>query len=57
MQRRSICVSVFALAERKNRDTFVADIEAPTAEMNTPADRYFEALGFRRPYFRSHYGY
>lgn len=36
---------------------FVADIEAPTAEMNTPAYRYFEALGFKRPYFRSHYGY
>jgi hypothetical protein len=36
---------------------FVADIEAPTAEMKTPAYAYFEALGFRRPYFRSHYSY
>jgi hypothetical protein len=36
---------------------FVADIEAPTPEMDTPAYRYFEALGFQRPYFRGHYGY
>lgn len=36
---------------------FVADIEAPTAGMNTPAYRHFEALGFKRPYFRSHYSY
>jgi hypothetical protein len=36
---------------------FVADIEAPTAKMDTPAYRNFEALGFQRPYFRSHYGY
>jgi hypothetical protein len=36
---------------------FVADIEAPTAEMDTPAYHQFELLGFKRPYFRSHYGY
>jgi hypothetical protein len=34
---------------------FVADIEAPTPKMDTPAYRNFEALGFKRPYFRSHY--
>lgn len=34
---------------------FIADIEAPTPAMNTPAYRNFEALGFKRPYFRSHY--
>jgi hypothetical protein len=34
---------------------FVADIEAPSAEMNTPAYRHFGALGFKRPYFRGHY--
>jgi len=34
---------------------FVADIEAPTPEMNTPAYHNFEALGFKRIYFRSHY--
>jgi hypothetical protein len=37
--------------------SLVADIEAPTAAMDTPAYRYFESLGFRRPYFRSHYSY
>lgn len=36
---------------------FVGDIEAPTPQMNTPAYRYFEGLGFKRPYFRSHYSY
>lgn len=36
---------------------FVADIEAPTSEMNTPAYHNFEALGFKRPYFRSLYSY
>lgn len=36
---------------------FVADIEAPTPAMNTPAYHNFEALGFKRPYFRSHYSY
>ena len=36
---------------------FVADIEAPTPEMNTPAYQNFEALGFKKAYLRSHYGY
>jgi hypothetical protein len=36
---------------------FVADIEAPTPAMDTPAYQNFEALGFKRPYFRSHYSY
>jgi hypothetical protein len=35
---------------------FVADIEAPSPDRDTPAYRYFEALGFKIPYFRSHYG-
>jgi hypothetical protein len=35
---------------------FVADIEAPSAAMDTPAYRYFGGLGFRRLYLRSHYG-
>lgn len=34
---------------------FVADIEAPSPQMDTPAYHNFEALGFKRPYFRSHY--
>lgn len=36
---------------------FVADIEAPDVAMATPAYHHFETLGFKRPYFRSHYGY
>ena len=36
---------------------FVADIEAPDTAMATPAYSEFEALGFKRPYFRSHYRY
>jgi hypothetical protein len=35
---------------------FVADIEAPSAEMNTPAYAGFGSLGFRKLYFRSHHG-
>lgn len=36
---------------------FVADIEAPDAAMSSPAYHHFEMLGFKRPYFRSHYSY
>jgi hypothetical protein len=34
---------------------FIADIEAPSTDMDTPAYHHFAALGFKRPYFRSHY--
>jgi hypothetical protein len=34
---------------------FIADIEAPSADMDTPAYDYFGGLGFRRPYVRTHY--
>lgn len=34
---------------------FVADIEAPSEAMDTPAYRYFGELGFSRPYTRTHY--
>jgi hypothetical protein len=34
---------------------FVADIEAPSAAMDTPAYRTFAELGFGRPYARTHY--
>jgi hypothetical protein len=52
-----LCQAIIHDGLRLGARYFVADIEAPTAEMNTPAYRNFEALGFRRPYFRSHYGY
>jgi hypothetical protein len=34
---------------------FIADIEAPSAAMDTPAYGYFSRLGFGRPYARTHY--
>ena len=34
---------------------FIADIEAPSDDMDTPAYEYFGRLGFRRPYVRTHY--
>jgi hypothetical protein len=34
---------------------FIADIEAPSPTMDTPAYQYFARLGFRRPYVRTHY--
>jgi hypothetical protein len=36
---------------------FVTDIEAPHADMSTPAYSHFARLGFSKAYFRSHYGY
>jgi hypothetical protein len=36
---------------------FVADIEAPLPEGRGPAYRNFARLGFRRAYFRGHYGF
>jgi hypothetical protein len=35
--------------------SFIADIEAPSEHMDTPAYEYFGRLGFRRPYVRTHY--
>ncbi len=35
--------------------SFLADIEAPSEAMDTPAYGYFGRLGFRRPYARTHY--
>jgi hypothetical protein len=34
---------------------FIADIEAPSAALDTPAYENFSALGFGRPYVRMHY--
>jgi hypothetical protein len=34
---------------------FIADIEAPSPTVDTPAYNYFAALGFRRPYARTHW--
>jgi hypothetical protein len=34
---------------------FIADIEAPSPTLDSPAYRYFARLGFRRPYARTHW--
>jgi hypothetical protein len=34
---------------------FLADIEAPSPALDTPAYDRFARLGFRRPYVRTHY--
>jgi hypothetical protein len=34
---------------------FLADIELPSPDMDTPAYRYFGRLGFTRPYVRTHW--
>jgi hypothetical protein len=35
--------------------SFLADIEAPSPGLDTPAYEYFARLGFRRPYVRLHW--
>ena len=35
--------------------SFLADIEAPSPELDTPAYATFARLGFRRPYVRTHF--
>ena len=34
---------------------FIADIEAPSEDLDTPAYELFGRLGFRRPYVRTHH--
>ncbi len=34
---------------------FIADIEAPSDALDTPAYEYFSRLGFTRPYVRTHW--
>jgi hypothetical protein len=52
-----ICQTMVRDALNLGAKYFVADIEAPTSEMDTPAYHYFGLLGFKRAYFRSHYSY
>ena len=39
----------------RDATSFLADIELPSAELDTPAYGYFAQLGFRRPYVRTHW--
>jgi hypothetical protein len=54
---RQLCQAMVQDGISLGAQYFVADIEAPTAERDTPAYHHFAALGFRLPYFRSHYSY
>ncbi|HEX3609980.1 MAG TPA: hypothetical protein VHU14_10000 [Solirubrobacterales bacterium] len=51
----AICATIVADGLGRGVRRFIADIEAPTAEMDTPAYGYFSQLGFSRPYVRTHY--
>jgi hypothetical protein len=49
-----ICERIVADGLGMGARGFVADIEAPSPAMDTPAYPIFAALGFRRPYARTH---
>lgn len=52
---RQLCQKMVQDGLHLGANHFIADIEAPTPAMNTPAYHHFAALGFKRPYFRTHY--
>jgi hypothetical protein len=51
----ALCARIVSDGLARGANAFIADIEAPTPLMDTPAYRHFSALGFRRPYVRTHY--
>lgn len=51
----AICARIVEDGLRLGARGFLADIEAPSEAMDTPAYEYFGALGFTRPYVRSHW--
>ena len=51
----AICAVIVADGPELGADTFIADIELPTGAMDTPAYADFAALGFSRPYTRTHW--
>jgi hypothetical protein len=52
----AICATIVADGLACGATAFIADIEAPSDAMDTPAYEYFGRLGFTRPYVRTHYG-
>jgi hypothetical protein len=52
---RRICREIVRDGLELGAKCFVADIEAPSAEMNTLAYAAFDSLGFRKLYLRRHY--
>jgi hypothetical protein len=51
----ALCAFIVRDGLARGARTFIADIEASSATMDTPAYAYFLRLGFRQPYARTHY--
>jgi hypothetical protein len=51
----ALCAAIVRDGLARGARRFIADIEARAERMDTPAYAHFGALGFRRPYVRTHY--
>jgi hypothetical protein len=51
----ALCAAIVEDGLRLGARGFLADIEAPSERMDTPAYEHFPALGFTRPYVRTHW--
>jgi hypothetical protein len=51
----ALCAAIVADGLSQGVRVFHADIEAPSAKMDTPSYEYFGRLGFSRPYTRTHW--
>jgi hypothetical protein len=51
----ALCAAIVADGLELGACGFIADIEAPSEQMDTPSYESFARLGFRRPYTRVHY--
>ncbi len=51
----ALCAAMVADGLARGARGFLADIEAPSAELQGPAYDTFARLGFRRPYVRTHW--
>lgn len=51
----AICAAIVADGPELGARTFIADIELPSEAMDTPVYADFAALGFSRPYTRTHW--
>ena len=51
----AICAAIVTEGLGRGVRMFIADIEAPSPGLDTPAYDAFARLGFRRPYVRTHW--
>jgi hypothetical protein len=51
----ALCAFIVADGLARGARSFIADIEAPSPERDTPAYETFARLGFTRPYLRTHW--